>query len=155
MGKPVSKSQLEGMIRMGKTAMAVESQQTDLFGTTTIRDSRLLEKAELADYKLRELKEDRRVFGAAERNRLRLNEAGNMIDPVTNKEISGEAAKSLVIFDKSMDMVDTEVNRVLNEYSQRLADAQGKGEQDASKRSLQSPRRGNPGRLQNLLRKRA
>lgn len=120
-GQEVSNEKLRELLRLGKNAPVLKGEQRALFGVEELKKSLLLEQAELLAYAKKQLRRDKSVFGTVVREKARLRDAGNVIDPETNQAVSRQAAEALDLLDKAVYLRDSEAHRALNEAAFNLA----------------------------------
>lgn len=133
-GKDLSLPAIRNLVDAGRVAIVTEGQQKGLFGDEDVVNSRIFERAALVTYIQKELTTDKNAHLAANRERDRLEAAGNVIDAKANKAIAERAKEVLGVFGRSSKVGWTETSRVLNEFAERFAQAKDLGEENAIKR---------------------
>ena len=126
-GTPIPEAKLQEMIRFGKYAEVVPTQQGSLPGFKEVINKALVEEnVDLMTFAKDQLRRERTIFSAAVRNEARLSEAGNRLDPETNRMISAEAGEGIHILEQAAWMPGTETNRLFNEYAAKLNEGKNK-----------------------------
>lgn len=120
-GGDVSNEKLRELVRLAKYSPTITENQLNLFGAEELKRNLLLEQAELLSYAKKQLRREKAVFGVVDREKGRLAEAGNVIDPDTNQVISRQAAEALDILDKAAYMPEYESSAALKKYAGLLA----------------------------------
>lgn len=118
-GKPLSDVQLTELInevRMGD----VRSGDQAGFGFI---DENTIARADLAAYILSELKQDKRAFTAAAKQKARLERGGNQIDAETSRRIATEAAQVGELFSK-LRQQSGPVSDIMNDGARRLTNGE-------------------------------
>ncbi|WP_051327544.1 DEAD/DEAH box helicase family protein [Desulfatibacillum aliphaticivorans] len=130
----ISQGFVEQLINVVKGAPTVETEQQSLFGAEMIRESLATEKAEILDYTLKRLANDKRLFGVVGKKASadRLSEAGNVIDVEASKDIAEQAAQVIDIINRLAHSKGT-VSDLLNQAARELHDAGSNKERSAVK----------------------
>jgi hypothetical protein len=126
-GKVIGNDKLREIIRLSVNAPRVPGMQKDLFGEQELVNTLILEKAEILSHARKSLLQDRGLFTLVSKKTTRLREAGNVLDPETNKLISKESANALALVDKFAYLADSETSKTLNQYAEALAGSANKG----------------------------
>lgn len=126
-GKIINNDRLKELIRLTVNAPRTPGKQIDLFGEKELMNSLIMEKADILTYSRKSLLQDRGLFNLVSKKTGRLKEAGNVIEPETNKLISRESADALALLDKFAYIPDSSTNKVLNEYAVKLSESENKG----------------------------
>jgi hypothetical protein len=129
-GKETPPNDLRYLVESGRVALVEEGEQANLFGKDQVKESRIFERANLVSTKFQELREAKRVFSFAQAEKERLEEAGNIIKG-RNEELAAAANAARAVFDKAWKQRGTASSEVLDEYSERLAKAKNRGEENA------------------------
>lgn len=127
-GRTISAGVLEQLIRGVKSSGLGVRTQTGLFGEETFVESSALEKAELLDYVLKQLRLQRRVFGVASRSKTAkiLEEAGNILATEQNKDFADQAEIAIELIGKLAHYKGTAFCELFNEAAERLRNEQNK-----------------------------
>jgi hypothetical protein len=133
-GKTTTPAELRYLVESGRLSLVSDATQQNLFGAETTQVSRMFERAAIASYIEKELGDNKNALAYANREKTRLQEAGNVINEAENKRISAEAKQVLEVFSKVSKTEGMATYDYLNEMAERLAQAKNKGEEDAIKK---------------------
>ncbi len=125
--KPVTNGEAESIARQVKDADTHVEQGQDLFGAFAREESLFGEQAEIDDYILRQLRNDKRTFGAVA-SKTRAETLGKVknqqINAEENQRISEQAAQAEALYNKLVNRAGT-LNEIRKNAAKRLAGRDG------------------------------